>query len=253
MVSSSNKVAGLRARASQRGIAFHDSAYRTLRDAIVRGELAPGAQIPEEGLAERLGVSRTPLREAVNKLQAEGLVRRAANRRLFVTPVSIEEARDVYSVRIALEDLALTEAAAGMTTELMEELLQSLDRMDKAEKSRQEDVAEGGRSFHDILYHASANSINADILQRLQVKVDRYRYIGTGGGRLRQRQAVDEHRAIYEALRRGDVEAARRALREHLEHARDEALKVLQSEHAPRVLNVPDSAGSTSASASIVR
>jgi DNA-binding GntR family transcriptional regulator len=206
-----------------------DSAYQTLRDEIVRGKFAPGTQIPEVGLAETLGVSRTPLREAVNRLDADGLVQRAPNRRLYVTHVSADEARQLYSVRIALEDLALAEAAAHMTDEILDELGQRLERMQKAERSRRENVAEGGRSFHDTLYRAAGNSVNHEILQRMQVKIDRYRYIGTRDSKRRQRQAVEEHRRIYEALRRRDVEAARQAMREHLQRACDEALAVLAS------------------------
>jgi DNA-binding GntR family transcriptional regulator len=237
-------------RTLTRRVAFRDTAYKTLRDAIVHGELAPGAQIPEEGLAETLGVSRTPLREAVNRLQAEGLVRRAPNRRLFVTPVSAEEARSVFAVRLALEDLALTEAAAALTSDILEELRLSLERMEKAEKTRREDVAEGGRSFHDILYHAAGNAINEDILRRLQVKVDRYRYIATGGGSRRQRQAVDEHLAVYQALRTGDVESARRALRVHLDGARQAAVRGLESEQGAALLSLPRQARPAPASTS---
>jgi DNA-binding GntR family transcriptional regulator len=206
-----------------------DSAYQTLRDAIVRGTIAPGTQIPEVALAEELGVSRTPLREAVNRLEGNGLVERAPNRRLYVTLVSADEARQLYSVRMALEDLALADAATRMTDEVLDELGQRLERMQKAERSRRENVAEGGRSFHEILYRAAGNSVNEEILQRLQVKIDRYRYIGTRDGHRRQRQAVDEHRAIYEALRKRDVMGARHAMREHLGRACGEALAVLAS------------------------
>lgn len=211
-----------------------DSAYQRLREAIVRGELAPRTQIPEVALAEQLGVSRTPLREAVNRLENDGLVERASNRRLYVTPVSADEARQLYSVRMALEDLALAEAAARMTDEVLDELGSRLERMRKAERSRRENVAEGGRSFHDTLYRASGNNVNEDIIRRLQVKIDRYRYVATQEGHRRQKQAVDEHRVIYEALRDRDVERARGALRQHLERACEEALAVLAArEDAP--------------------
>jgi thiol peroxidase len=205
-----------------------NATYERLRDAIIHGELHAGAQIPEESLTERLGVSRTPLRAAINRLEAEGLVKRAANRRLFVTPVSIEDARQLYGVRIALEELALMEAAEASLEGLLAAMRECLDRMEDAERHRNENVAEGGRAFHAAIFKASGNAVNEEVLQRLLVRVDRYRYIGTGGGRRRQTQAVQEHRAVFEALLRNDVDAARRALREHLERARDEIIEVLR-------------------------
>jgi DNA-binding GntR family transcriptional regulator len=212
-----------------RRVVLPDSAYERIRDAIIHGDLAPNAQITEEWLAERLGVSRTPLREAVTRLQADGLVYRAPNRRLFVTPVSAREAENVFSVRMALEDLALTEAAPRLTDEVLAELEASLWRMEAAYRSGKEDVAEGGRSFHEVLYQAAGNTIVQEILARLAIRVNRYRYIATGGGTRRQQQALRDHRAILEALRAGDVTAARAALRQHLEGARVEALKVLRA------------------------
>lgn len=218
-------------------IILPDSAYLRIRDSIIHGQLPPKRQITEEGLADDLGVSRTPLREAITRLQADGLVVRAPNRRLFIAPVSVHEAENLFAVRMALEDLALTEAAERMTDELLMELGASLGRMERAYRSGQEDVAEGGRSFHDVLYHAAGNVINQEILWRLAVKVDRYRYIATGGGTRRQRQALRDHRAIHSALVARDVPAARAALRVHLDGARGEVLKVLRgAERATRPL-----------------
>lgn len=216
-----------------RRIILPDSAYAQVRDSIIRGDLRPGSQVTEEGLAETLGVSRTPLREAISRLLSDGLVYRAPNRRLFITPVSCKEAENLFAVRMALEDLALTEAATNLSDNLLGELDTSLRRMERAYRSRQEDVAEGGRSFHDVLYHAAGNTINQDILWRLAVKVDRYRYIATSAGAKRQRQAVKDHRRILDALASGDVASAREALRAHLEGARLEVLKVLGDEAGP--------------------
>ena len=145
----------------------------------------------------------------------------------------------MFAVRLALEDLALTEAAAALTPDLLEELRLRLERMDKAERTRREDVAEGGRAFHDILYQAAGNSINDAILRGLQVKVDRYRYIATGRGSRRQRQAVDEHKAILQALRQGEVESARRAMRAHLEGSQREVLRVLQLKPGGDLVSLP--------------
>src|SRR5262249_10220840 len=152
-----------------------------LRESIIHGELAPGAQITEEGLADSLGVSRTPLREAITRLQGDGLVYRAPNRRLFVNPGSGCEGEELFAVRMALEDLALIEAAQQLSEERLDELDASLQRMERAYRSQQEDVAEGGRSFHEVLYQAADNLMNQEILGRLAIKVDRYRYIATGG------------------------------------------------------------------------
>jgi DNA-binding GntR family transcriptional regulator len=210
---------------SPRRVSARDLAYDAVRDAIVKGVLPPGESISEDGLAQALDVSRTPLREALERLQGDALVERARNGRLFVRGVSAEEAANLFAVRIALEDLAITEASARMTEEVLAKLRFSLDRMKIASSTLKEDVAEAGHDFHDTLYRAAGNPINQAVLDRLQGQIDRYRFISTRAGQSRRSTAVCEHEAVYSALRDRNVNAARRAMRKHLLHARESVVR----------------------------
>lgn len=208
-------------------VSARDLAYQGVRDAIVKGVLRPGESISEDVLAQALQVSRTPLREALERLQGDALVERAHNGRLFVCGVSAEEATDLFAVRIALEDLAITEASAKMTDEVLEQLRFLLDRMIVASSTLREDVAEGGHDFHDTIYRAAGNPINQAVLGRLQAQIDRYRFISTRAAETRRGKAVSEHETIYSALHARDINAARQAMHEHLLHARESVVRAL--------------------------
>lgn len=212
-------------------MATRDYAYLVLLDAIVRGNLRPGVWLSEGQLAEQLGVSRTPLREALNRLQSDLLVERGRNGRLYVRNLSIKEARDLYAVRASLEELTVEEASANMTSARLAALEESLERMRLAAGEVAEDVAEGGRDFHEVLIDIADNAITAWALGQLNPHIDRYRFLSTRAGRERPVQAVREHEEIFEALREGDVAAARGAMRRHIENGRMTVLEALAGDH----------------------
>lgn len=212
-------------------MSMRDLAHRTLRDACIRGLLAPGEMLSEEQLAATLNVSRTPLREALQRLHAEGLVERAGNGRIYVREASREEARHLYAVRAELERLAVREAARRMTPQILARLRSALEAMQRAEKTRTVDVADSGEHFHAILYEAAANPINQHLLENLKALIDRYRYISTANQRANRRhEAVREHEAIFAALAAGDIEAADEAMRTHMERGLHSVLASLPND-----------------------
>ena len=208
-------------------MATRDWVYCALLKAIVRGQLRPGTWLSEAKLATQLEVSRTPLREAFQRLQSDLLIERGQNGKLYVRGVSSEEARDLYAVRASLEKLTVEEAAANMTAAKLASLGESLEHMRLAVGQVEEDVAEGGRDFHEALLEIAGNEVTTSVLGQLKPHIDRYRFLSTRTSQERRMQAVQEHEEIYESLRNGDVESAKLAMKRHIENGRETVLAAL--------------------------
>jgi DNA-binding GntR family transcriptional regulator len=211
-------------------MASRDWVYQVLRELIVRSQLKPGAWLSESNLAKQLEVSRTPLREALQRLQSDLLIERGQNGKLYVRGLSCKEASDLYAVRASLEQLTVEEAAANMTGSKLATLEEVLERM-KLETGQVEAVAEGGREFHDVLLEIADNEITSWVLGQLKPHIDRYRFLSTRTGQERRLQAVREHEEIYGALREGDVESAKAAMKRHIENGRANVLAALTASH----------------------
>ena len=207
---------------------LRDLAYVTLRDAIVQARLAPGERVTEERLSEQLGVSRPVLREAVQRLQTEGLLERAGNGRMSVRPATVEDARAHYAVRAALEQLTVEEAAERLTPEGVARLDAALGHMRQARDSLAGSVAEGGGEFHQVLAEIAGNPVNAELMDMIRARMDRYRYLSVATTAQRTEQAVAEHEEILTALRNGDVEEAKAVMRRHIAASEESALQALR-------------------------
>ncbi|HEY1700159.1 MAG TPA: GntR family transcriptional regulator [Trebonia sp.] len=208
---------------------LRDLAYESLRDAIIRARLTPGAAVTEEQLAGRLGVSRPIVREAVQRLQTEGLIERASNGRMSVSPATVDDARAHYAVRTALELLAVEEAARRMTPGGLAELDAALGHMRAARDHRSgETVADGGREFHDILADIAGNPVNIALMRLIKARIDRYRHLSVAASDKRSPQSVDEHEQILSALRAADVTAAKEAMRRHIAGSEESVLRALE-------------------------
>jgi len=149
-----------------------EAVYDELRRRILTGELGPGAPLNQEALAPELGVSVTPVREAVRRLEAEGLVHFEAHKTVIVTPLSRSELAEVYDIRQQLDP----HAAALATSRLSDDDLRELDILARTKVSadpvRQVRI---NRSFHRAIYAGSGNKLLTDILDRLWERTDRYR------------------------------------------------------------------------------
>jgi DNA-binding GntR family transcriptional regulator len=219
---------------TRRGRFSMDKAYERLRELIIRGHLPPGSPVPEEMLAETLKLSRTPLRNAIQRLEVDGLLARRPNGRLYVTEVSAEHACQLFAIRIVLEDLALREALERLTDEHVAQLRHHIDAMCRsADAPPQNMAARLGVDFHESLYQAGGNEINLQVLASLQGRIDRYRYLSTEGASERQLASIREHQVIYEAVAARQVEKARAALRLHLENAKESVFRALAQLHTP--------------------
>jgi DNA-binding GntR family transcriptional regulator len=208
---------------------LRDLAYSTLREAIVRTRIAPGEPITEEKLASDLRVSRPVIREAVQRLESEGLIERAGNGRMFVRPLTADDARAHYAVRAALEQLTVEEAGKRLTPEGIRRLEAALGHMrDARDRSGTTTVADGGGEFHAILEEIAANPVNAQLMDMIRARVDRYRHFSVAATGDRTQRSVDEHEAVLDALRDGDVEEAKAAMRRHIAASEESAVRALK-------------------------
>ncbi|WP_413768138.1 GntR family transcriptional regulator [Rhodococcus pyridinivorans] len=197
----------------------NDYAYAELRRQILTGELAPGSVIPQAKLAAEIGVSTTPLREAIRRLSAEGLVTLEAHRDARVTTVSAAEAAHLYQVRETLDPLAASLAAQTRTASDIALISNAFDRLSPITGATDPDALMRHRDFHRAVYRASANPILVDILERLWDKADRYRIIGLahrGDSPADLARVEAEHREIMEAVADGDAVRADAVMRTHI-------------------------------------
>ncbi|REE97835.1 GntR family transcriptional regulator [Thermomonospora umbrina] len=201
---------------------------KELRHAITTGELKPGTPIRQDALAERLDVSRVPLREALRVLEAEGLVVHEAHRGHRVAVLSMTDLREIYRIREILEAEAVREAAARLTPELLATIEEAQRDVERAgEAGDVTAMAEANRRFHFTLLGACGMPRLVRLITTLWDATDAYRALYYGGTDNRER-VVHEHRAVLDALRDGDTESAIGHLDRHRAHAVDTLAEVLE-------------------------
>jgi len=201
--------------------------YESLRDAIVNQALKPGERLMETELADEMGVSRTPVREAIRKLELEGYVVMIPRKGAYVAGLSIKDINEVFEIRGALEALAAGLAASRATEEEIEEMELNLAlEANHFESSDLLKTIEEDTKFHELIYKASRNNRLLGMIKELREQVQRFRTTTLAvPGRLKF--ALDEHRKIVEAIAARDVGRAQRAAREHIESAENALLEVI--------------------------
>lgn len=185
---------------------LRDLVFTTLRQAILKGELLPGERLMEIQLAEKMGVSRTPIREAIRKLEREGLVIMVPRKGAEVAGISEKMLRDVLEVRMTLEKLALRLAFKRQGTDLIEKLEAAEQAFqDAIEGEKLIDMAEADEQFHFLIYEAADNDKLRELLNSLKENMYRYRleYLKDENYR---RSLMEEHNAIIEAFKTNDLE-----------------------------------------------
>ena len=190
--------------------------YDPLRDEILSGSLTPGAELSEVALAEQLGVSRGPIREAIGRLASEGLVTVRPRRGAVVSSLSKEEFLELYQVREALELLAVKLAVPRLRPDDIAALQSLIDEMSThAERNRVEEFFEANVAFHARLVDASGNTKLGELYRQLLDQLGRYR---TRSLLLRGnlQRSIAEHAAILRAAKRGDAARAAHLMSEHI-------------------------------------
>ncbi|GLB27219.1 GntR family transcriptional regulator [Lacrimispora xylanolytica] len=197
---------------------LRDVVFNTLRQAILKGELAPGERLMEIQLAERLGVSRTPIREAIRKLELEGLVLMIPRKGAEVAKISEKSLRDVLEVRRSLEELAIELACQRMLPDAVEELEQRQEEFKNAVlNGNPMEIAETDEAYHDVIYKGTCNDRLIQMINNLREQMYRYRLEYIKDEDKRQILLL-EHDHILEAVRRRKVEEAKEAMREHIDN-----------------------------------
>lgn len=219
----------------ERNGSLGERVYRSLRGAILAGRLEPGERISEFELAAALKVSRTPLREALQRLESEGLVLAEPGRGTVVRGLTPTDLAEIYEIRRNLEALAARLAAARITPEELESLKAHLELMEFfTQRERWENVVEQNIAFHSTIYRASGNRRLADLLYALQEYVQ-----GTRGYALRvpgrAPHALAEHQALYQALAARDAERAAELAATHVLNTSQQVLSAEAEVHGDRL------------------
>jgi DNA-binding GntR family transcriptional regulator len=196
-----------------------DFAYTTVRRKILSGEFAPGRVLNQATLARTIGISTTPLREALRRLTAEGLVELGAHKDAKVTDLSPEEARDLLEVRRSLDPLAASLAAQRRTRADIAAIRAAAAGVEPLRPGAGVDDLDAHRRFHGAVYRASHNELLVAALDGLWDKADRYRRFGLQVERSpAERDATAaEHARLVECVAAGDAEGAAAVMREHVD------------------------------------
>ena len=201
-----------------------EQAYEALRSAILGAEIAAGEAVNEAEWAERLGMSRTPIREALSRLSQEGLVETVPHRGTFVRGVSLDDLREVYQLREVLEALAATDAVLRLSDEVILEAEEAWASLARAlEEGQQPDYETVGRldnAFHMMIVSHCGNGRLRVIMQGLNDEVLRYQLLTA---RLLDdvKNTVQQHLALIQLLKRRDASGLSEALKNHIESAAD--------------------------------
>ncbi|HOO28024.1 MAG TPA: GntR family transcriptional regulator [Lachnospiraceae bacterium] len=197
---------------------LRDVVFNTLRQGILTGELKPGERLMEIHLANRLGVSRTPIREAIRMLELEGLVTMIPRRGAEVARISKQDLRDVLELRRALDSLAIRLACERITDEEKIALKEAALEFERSTKTKDATmIAQADVHFHDIILRASKNNRLIQTVNHLAERVYRYRleYIKDAKN---HRRLIEEHAEILQCVGQGDAEAAQTASEAHIDN-----------------------------------
>ncbi|MCR5053280.1 MAG: GntR family transcriptional regulator [Lachnospiraceae bacterium] len=209
---------------------LRDVVFNALRDAILKGELHPGERLMETHLADTLGVSRTPIREAIRMLEKEGLALTIPRRGAQVAQMSEKDLEDVLEVRDALDALAVKEACERITSERLSALEVNMKQFEKAvEKGDIREIADADEAFHAVIYDAADNPKLASIVQNLREQMYRYRYEYLKD-KAYHALLIKEHKEIYDGLKAKDRENVKDAMHRHLENQIDAVRQVIQEQ-----------------------
>ena len=209
-------------------MSFADRAYYAIRELIVTLELPPGAVVCEPELTERLGIGRTPVREALRRLAQERLVEVFPRRGMFVTKVDVRDLARLCEVRLALEPEAARLAAERATQTDLAELREVLAELDSRRKRDPRALIDLDERIHRAIYHASHNPYLAETLEEYYAHALRIWMVALA--RTNIGAAVGGHHAVLEAVVRGDGARAARLMREHVESFEEAVRDVLLAE-----------------------
>ena len=208
---------------------LRDVVFNTLRQAILRGEMEPGERLMEIQLAQKLGVSRTPIREAIRKLELEGLVIMIPRKGAEVAHITEKDMRDVLEVRATLEELVVALACKNVTEDKLSELRAANKLFESAIVSKDVvNIVDADVHFHDIIYTMTDNARLIQIINNLREQMYRYRveYLKREEA---YPQLIAEHAAIIEYISKGEKKAATDVMCKHIDNQVTTVIDVIRT------------------------
>lgn len=206
---------------------LRDVVFNTLREAILKGDLKPGERLMELQLAAKLGVSRTPIREAIRMLEQEGLAVTTPRKGAEVAKMTLKDMEDVLEIRASLDELASQVATVRITDEQLVRLKERKQDFEISLKSGNvKMIAEADVKFHDVIYEATNNPKLVSMLNNLREQIYRYRieYLKDTD---KYPTLIKEHEEIYQSLLAHDEEAALKATIVHVENQANAVKEVI--------------------------
>ena len=209
---------------------LRDVVFNTLRQAILRGELKPGERLMEIALSQRLGVSRTPVREAIRMLEQEGLVIMIPRKGAQVAEISEKDLKDVLEVRLGLEELAVRIACQRITEDELEELEQAVKEFEEAMKEDNLGVlAAADVRVQEVIYGSTHNKRLVQIISNIREQMYRYRVEYLKDAAIYPR-LIEEHHRMYDALKEKDQKQAVAYVEKHLHNQAEAVKKIIRDQ-----------------------
>jgi DNA-binding GntR family transcriptional regulator len=193
-----------------------DRVFEVVREQILKGRLPNGESIRQDALANELGVSKIPLREALARLEQEGLLINHPNRGYYVQPMSREQADEIFALRLSIEPQAAAYASQAASDEDRSQATRAFTALETAADSNLADVAVRNREFHIALVMAGRRLLTTQLVQRLAILSERYviAHLQPAG---RDARAHLEHRALFDAWLERDKRKVEKLLKEHIQ------------------------------------
>lgn len=209
---------------------LRDVVFNTLREAILRGDLVAGERLMELQLAAKLGVSRTPIREAIRMLEQEGLAITIPRKGAIVAGMTEKDMQDVLEIREALEELSVQVACDKITEEEIAKLEKNMKNFEHSLKSGDlKKMAQADVEFHDVIYQATDNPKLINMLNNLREQMYRYRveYLKNPEN---HEQLLKEHEAIYKGIVEKDKDAVTEMIRKHISNQVDVVKTIIREQ-----------------------
>lgn len=210
----------------RRGNTLAHRVYEIIKDRILSAELPPGTRLKDNELAQALGVSNTPIREAIHELEKDGLIETIPYKGRFVKRMSIEETSEVYDLRMALEALAARLAVKWITESQLEKMEKTIQEYEIA--FERDDITAGleaDLAFHALIVQASGNSTLLQVIKDLANRIQVLRQLDKG--KMRRKQSLEDHKAIFQALKERDGEKAEIQVCRHIAKGKENVIKLL--------------------------
>ena len=209
---------------------LRDVVFNALRQAILTGDLKPGERLMEIHLANRLGVSRTPIREAIRKLELEGLVTMIPRRGAEVAQITEKSLKDVLEVRRSLDALSVELACDRINEEELKALDEACTAFEEATSTRDpKKIAQADVALHDIIVRATENNRLIQLVHNLAEQMYRYRFEYIKDENC-HKQLIEEHRIIFNSIRNKDKETASQTAKLHIDNQELSIMKLIRLE-----------------------